>query len=117
MKKYSLLLIILIALSFSGCSEKIQKVYVKPEIPKPFQRPQGKDFEVFLLKMDGKIFYSLSEKDAEILSENWIYYKNWAESNYNLLLSLRNEYLENNSSSTKSSKNEDITIQRLKGMK
>ena len=116
MKKYSLLLI-LIALSFTGCSEKIQKVYVKPEIPKPFQRPQGKDFEVFLLKMDNKIFYSLSEKDAEILSENWVYYKNWAESNYNLLLSLRNEYLENNSSSTKSSKNEDITIQRLKGMK
>lgn len=116
MKKYSLLLIILIALSFSGCSEKIQKVYVKPEIPKPFQRPQGKDFEVFLLKMDGKIFYSLSEKDAEILSENWIYYKNWAESNYNLLLSLRNEYLENNSSSN-ISKNENITIQRLKGMK
>ena len=107
MKKYCLLLVVL-ALSFTGCSEKIQKVYVKPEIPKPFQRPQGKDFNVFLLKMDNKIFYSLSE--------NWIYYKNWAESNYNLLLSLRNEYLENNSSSN-ISKNENITIQRLKGMK
>lgn len=80
----------LIVLIFVGCAPaKIEFVY--PEIPDISEPPLTQDYNLSVIKINNIEYYSLSPDDAKILSENWIRFKSWAETNYELLKIIKNK--------------------------
>lgn len=84
MKKYLIFLIIPFILA---CSTRTEFVY--PEIPELQEPPVVKDYELKQIKINKTKYFALTEENAKILSENWIHYKKWSETNYELLKSLK----------------------------
>lgn len=85
------ILIALLSLSvFSGCAPKEctpikEYVYINRVVPPPLEKPKGDDFQLVYTKFNGIPYYVLDEREAQIMSANWISYKHWAETNYGLL--------------------------------
>lgn len=70
-----------------GCSTK-EYIYKYPEIPAPLEKPKFNDYNVSSVEINGVNYFVLTERDAEILSQNWIKYKNFSETNYKILKDL-----------------------------
>ena len=82
--KYLLLFFTLI---FVACGTKT--TYIKSDIPEPFEKIEPKEYQFSLINVNDKYYYCLTEQDALNLSNNWIHYRNYSDSNYKLLKSLR----------------------------
>lgn len=75
-------------LFFAGCTS-VKTEFVQSQIPDIHPQPQYIPYELKLIEINNKKFYSLTEKDAKNLSENWINYKAWAEYNFEVLKSIK----------------------------
>ena len=49
------------------------------------------EYKLNLIEINSNKFYSLTVEDARKLSENWIKYKMWAETNYELLKHIKED--------------------------
>lgn len=88
MTKFSNIFILLATCVFLiGCSTK-EYIYKYPEIPAPLEKPKFNDYNVSSVEINGVNYFVLTERDAEILSQNWIKYKNFSETNYKILKDL-----------------------------
>lgn len=88
MTKFSNIFTLLaICVFFVGCSTK-EYIYKYPEIPAPLEKPKFNDYNVSSVEINGQNYFVLTERDAEILSQNWIKYKNFSETNYKILKDL-----------------------------
>ena len=79
---------IIIALFLAGCSTKpvYNNIYKDLQIqPKPVAKP----YELKYVKFNKHSGYFISDADAKIMAQNWVYFKNWSEYNYNLLLKIK----------------------------
>lgn len=82
-------LVVIIAILLTGCNN-VQPVVTKvqyrdKQCPVPKQKPDFTKYEVLILKINDKEFYALQKSEAIKLITNWISYKSWAETNYNLM--------------------------------
>ena len=80
----------LIVLFFTGCAS-VKTEFIYPEIPDILEPPATQDYNLSVIKINNIEYYSLSPEDAKILSENWIRFKSWAETNYELLKIIKNK--------------------------
>lgn len=85
-------LLALIPFIFIGCTA-VRTEFVYPEIPDIKEPPITQDYNLTVIKINNIEYYSLSPEDAKILSENWIKFKSWAETNYELLKIIKNKDL------------------------
>ena len=61
--------------------EDIEKpVYIKCEKPVIPKKLQFVPCQIFRVRFEGKYYYCMDTKNAKILSENWLKYKNWCGS-------------------------------------
>lgn len=84
----SALSLLLVSSLFTGCGPKeipIRTVYVEKECPTPKTKPIFTEYNVLILEIDGEEYYAFPKVDAIKLATNWISYREWAESNYNLI--------------------------------
>jgi len=96
MKILQVILLVTLVFNFSGCSifwcpepEIITKYkYINKPIPKIQNKPKAEKYKVIGVKLNNKEYYCTDRINASILSNNWIEYREWSESNYNLLKSL-----------------------------
>ena len=80
----------LIVLFFTGCAS-VKTEFIYPEIPDILEPPATQDYNLSVIKINNIEYYSLSPEDAKNLSENWIRFKSWAETNYELLKIIKNK--------------------------
>lgn len=81
---------ILFSFLLIGCgAPKTEFIHAKlPDIPK---KPEMSEYKLNLIEINSNKFYSLTVEDARKLSENWIKYKMWAETNYELLKHIKED--------------------------
>jgi len=97
--KLTSLIAVSTALVFSGCfgkkcpePEVITKIeYIKPVIPTLQPKPNAEKYTVKLMKIDNNDLYVIDKHSASIMSSNWESYKIWAETNFNILKSLKKD--------------------------
>lgn len=83
-------LILISCLVITGCSAvKVEFVY--PSIPELQEPPKVEDYNLQLIRINNTEYYALTEEDARILSENWILFRKWSETNFELLKTLKIE--------------------------
>lgn len=88
--RFKTFLLALIALIFIGCTT-VRTEYIYPEMPDIKEPPETRDYNLSIIKINNTEYYSLSPEDAKILSENWVKFKSWAETNYELLKVIKNK--------------------------
>nr|DAR72497.1 MAG TPA: TRAF PROTEIN, TRAO PROTEIN, TRAN ADHESION, BACTERIAL SECRETION.5A [Caudoviricetes sp.] len=84
MKSMKKFILILFSILIAGCSFNSPELK-QIELPKPYEKPIPQEYNVQIIEFDSQKFYCLSPQNARILSLNWLEYKSWAESNYDLL--------------------------------
>lgn len=84
-----IMILLLISVFFTACVSTqpviTKVVYRDKQCPAPKPKPNFTKYEVLMLKINGKEFYALQKSEAIKLITNWISYKSWAETNYNLM--------------------------------
>ncbi|EAI0948211.1 hypothetical protein E1I37_09780 [Campylobacter coli] len=90
--KFKKFLLTLIPFIFIGCAS-VKTEFIYPKIPDIKEPPITQDYNLTVIKINNVEYYSLSSEDAKILSENWIKFKSWAETNYELLKIIKNKDL------------------------
>lgn len=90
--KFKKFLLALIPFIFIGCAS-VKTEFIYPKIPDIKEPPITQDYNLTVIKINNVEYYSLGSEDAKILSENWIKFKSWAETNYELLKIIKNKDL------------------------
>ncbi|MGI7717383.1 hypothetical protein ACNGMK_09070 [Campylobacter coli] len=90
--KFKKFLLALIPFIFMGCTT-VRTEFIYSKIPDVKEPPTTQDYNLTVIKINNIEYYSLSPEDAKILSENWIKFKSWAETNYELLKIIKNKDL------------------------
>lgn len=100
MKTALLILSGLLVISFTGCGGcplppepgvVVQIKYIKQPIPKIEDKPKFFEYNVILININGDEYYAIPRVDGSVLGTNWLQYRDWAEQNYKILKSLKDE--------------------------
>lgn len=93
MKKF-LLGFNIILIFLTGCATNkpnipSQYVYINKPIPMIEPKPTPQMYNSYMVKFNNEDYYVMSKADFLIMQANWASFKNWAETNYNILLELK----------------------------
>lgn len=88
----------ILVLSLSGCGQKCPEpevitkiVEVKQEIPDIQGKPVAQPYDVLMINFDGVDYYAMTLADGAIMASNWTSHENWANTNYKILLKLKED--------------------------
>ena len=97
----SIIVLVILVISFNGCflckkceippePEIITEyIYIEHEIPEIHEKPEFKEYNLIMVNFNGKDYYLLEENEAAVLSLDWESYKEWCESNFEILKNLK----------------------------
>lgn len=90
-----LVLLAILVISFIGCSddcpvppepETITTIkYEKYPIPKIPEKPVAEEYDVYEVSFDKEDYYLIPRVHGSIMGNNYLMYKDWAESMYSIL--------------------------------
>ena len=82
--------ILILPLFFLGCSKT---VYINPlQSVEISAKPIPEKYEVQKIKINGEEGYFIKDSESSKMARNWLNYKEWCETNYDFMISLKNEF-------------------------
>lgn len=78
-------------LLLSGCATT--QVYTPQYIPEPVEPPKFVEYNVQLVTIDDTEYFLLDKENMNKLALNWLDYKRFAETNYDILKDLHKKYI------------------------
>lgn len=78
-------------LLLSGCATT--QVYTPSYVPEPVEPPKFVEYNVQLVTIDDTEYFLLDKENMNKLALNWLDYKRFAETNYDILKNLHNNYI------------------------
>lgn len=86
----------ILVLSLSGCGQKCPEpevitkiVEVKQPIPDVQEKPDAQSYDMIMVNFGGVDYYAMTLADGAIMASNWTSHENWANTNYKILMNLK----------------------------
>lgn len=71
----------------------LQHRYIHRNIPEPVEPPKFVEYNVQLVTIDDTEYFLLDKENMNKLALNWLDYKRFAETNYDILKDLHKKYI------------------------